>query len=38
MRNYNPCQTSVDTESKLGPDSDLISDPTMYRSLAGALQ
>ncbi|GJU97511.1 ribonuclease H-like domain-containing protein [Tanacetum coccineum] len=34
----NPCKTPVDTESKLGSDGDPISDPTLYRSLAGALQ
>ncbi|GKC07972.1 ribonuclease H-like domain-containing protein, partial [Tanacetum coccineum] len=28
----------VDTESKLGADGDPVSDPTLYRSLAGALQ
>ncbi|GKF12360.1 ribonuclease H-like domain-containing protein, partial [Tanacetum coccineum] len=28
----------VDTESKLGSDGDPVSDPTLYRSLAGALQ
>ncbi|GKA50810.1 ribonuclease H-like domain-containing protein [Tanacetum coccineum] len=38
MRNYNPCRTPVDTESKLGPDGDPVSDPTMYRSLTGSLQ
>ncbi|GKD70559.1 ribonuclease H-like domain-containing protein [Tanacetum coccineum] len=38
MRNCNPCQTPVDTESKLGPDGDPVFDPTMYRSLTGALQ
>ncbi|GJS33084.1 ribonuclease H-like domain-containing protein [Tanacetum coccineum] len=37
-RNCNPCKTLVDTESKLGFDGDPISDPTLYRSLAGALQ
>ncbi|GJR38446.1 ribonuclease H-like domain-containing protein [Tanacetum coccineum] len=31
----NPCRTPVDTESKLGSDGDLVSDPTLYRSLAG---
>ncbi|GKA17015.1 ribonuclease H-like domain-containing protein [Tanacetum coccineum] len=30
--------TPVDTESKLGSDGDPVSDPTLYRSLAGALQ
>ncbi|GJX02425.1 ribonuclease H-like domain-containing protein [Tanacetum coccineum] len=38
MQHSNPCRTSVDTESKLGPDGDLVSDSTMYRSLANALQ
>ncbi|GKF02232.1 ribonuclease H-like domain-containing protein, partial [Tanacetum coccineum] len=38
MHHCNPCQTHVDTESKLGSDSDPISDPNLYRSLAGALQ
>nr|GEY50881.1 ribonuclease H-like domain-containing protein [Tanacetum cinerariifolium] len=34
MQNFNPCQSPVDIESKLGSDGD----PTLYRSLAGALQ
>ncbi|GJT43257.1 ribonuclease H-like domain-containing protein [Tanacetum coccineum] len=38
MQNYNPCQTPVDTESNLGSDGDPVSDPTLYRSLPGALQ
>ncbi|GKE54980.1 ribonuclease H-like domain-containing protein [Tanacetum coccineum] len=38
MANCNPTRTPVDTESKLGFDGDLISDPTLYRSLAGGLQ
>ncbi|GKE23011.1 ribonuclease H-like domain-containing protein [Tanacetum coccineum] len=38
MQYCNPCKTPVDTESKLGSDGDLVSDPTLYRSLAGALQ
>ncbi|GKG05424.1 ribonuclease H-like domain-containing protein [Tanacetum coccineum] len=38
MQHYNPCRTPVDTESKLGSDGDPVSDPTLYRSLAGALQ
>ncbi|GJX36837.1 ribonuclease H-like domain-containing protein [Tanacetum coccineum] len=38
MQNCNPCRTPVDTESKLGSDGKPVSDPTLYRSLAGALQ
>nr|GEV70618.1 ribonuclease H-like domain-containing protein [Tanacetum cinerariifolium] len=38
MQNYNPCRTLVDTESKLGLDGDPVSDPTLYHSLADALQ
>ncbi|GJX49293.1 ribonuclease H-like domain-containing protein [Tanacetum coccineum] len=38
MQNCNPCRTPVDTESKLGSDGDPVSDPPLYRSLAGALQ
>nr|GEY05995.1 ribonuclease H-like domain-containing protein [Tanacetum cinerariifolium]GEY09714.1 ribonuclease H-like domain-containing protein [Tanacetum cinerariifolium] len=38
MQHCNPCKTPVDTESKLGFDGDLVSDPTLYRSLAGILQ
>ncbi|GJS27727.1 ribonuclease H-like domain-containing protein [Tanacetum coccineum] len=38
MANCNPCRTPVDTESKLGNDGDPVSDPTLYRSLAGSLQ
>nr|GEV91662.1 putative retrotransposon protein [Tanacetum cinerariifolium] len=38
MQHYNPCKTLVDTESKLGYVGDPVSDPTLYRSLAGALQ
>nr|GEV22543.1 ribonuclease H-like domain-containing protein [Tanacetum cinerariifolium] len=34
MLNCNPTQSSVDTESKLGPEGTPISDPTLYRSLA----
>ncbi|GJZ42011.1 ribonuclease H-like domain-containing protein [Tanacetum coccineum] len=37
MQHFNPCRTPVDTESKLGPDGDPVSDSTLYRSLAGAL-
>nr|GEU91740.1 hypothetical protein [Tanacetum cinerariifolium] len=33
MQNCNPCRTPVDTESKLGPDGDLVTDSTLYRSL-----
>ncbi|GJU91635.1 ribonuclease H-like domain-containing protein [Tanacetum coccineum] len=35
IANCNPTRTPVDTESKLGSDGDPISDPTLYRSLAG---
>nr|GEZ01050.1 ribonuclease H-like domain-containing protein [Tanacetum cinerariifolium] len=38
MVNCNPIRTPVDMKSKLGDDSDLISDLTLYRSLAGFLQ
>ncbi|GJZ70308.1 ribonuclease H-like domain-containing protein [Tanacetum coccineum] len=38
MVNCNPSRTPVDTESKLGVDGDPVSDPTLYRSLAGSLQ
>ncbi|GKD89388.1 ribonuclease H-like domain-containing protein [Tanacetum coccineum] len=38
MLRCNPCRTHVDTDSKLGPDGDPVSDPTLYHSLAGALQ
>nr|GEV64553.1 ribonuclease H-like domain-containing protein [Tanacetum cinerariifolium] len=38
MQNCNSCRTPVDTESKLGSDGDHVSDTTLYRSLAGALQ
>nr|GEX37107.1 ribonuclease H-like domain-containing protein [Tanacetum cinerariifolium] len=37
MLNCNPCRTPVDTEKKLGPEGSHITDPTLYRSLAGAL-
>ncbi|GJW67107.1 ribonuclease H-like domain-containing protein [Tanacetum coccineum] len=38
MVNCNPSRTPIDTESKLGSDGDPVSDPTLYRSLAGSLQ
>ncbi|GKB22378.1 splicing factor 3B subunit 1, partial [Tanacetum coccineum] len=34
MVNCNPSRTPIDTESKLGSDGDIVSDPTLYRSLA----
>ncbi|GKD46475.1 ribonuclease H-like domain-containing protein, partial [Tanacetum coccineum] len=33
MKHCNPYRTPVDTESKLGPDGDTVSDSTLYRSL-----
>ncbi|GJX35698.1 ribonuclease H-like domain-containing protein [Tanacetum coccineum] len=38
MVHCNPSRTHVDTESKLGIIGDVVSDPTLYRSLAGSLQ
>ncbi|GJU63147.1 ribonuclease H-like domain-containing protein [Tanacetum coccineum] len=38
MISCNLSWTPVDTESKLGDDGDLVFDPTLYCSLAGALQ
>ncbi|GJT10849.1 ribonuclease H-like domain-containing protein [Tanacetum coccineum] len=38
MANCNPSRTPIDTESKLGSEGDLVSDTTLYRSLAGSLQ
>ncbi|GKD36640.1 ribonuclease H-like domain-containing protein, partial [Tanacetum coccineum] len=37
MVNCNPCRTRVDTKSKLGDDGDLVSDLTLYRSVADSL-
>ncbi|GJX52150.1 ribonuclease H-like domain-containing protein [Tanacetum coccineum] len=37
MANCNPTRMPVDTKSKLGSDGDLISNPTLYHSLAGSL-
>ncbi|GJR20284.1 ribonuclease H-like domain-containing protein [Tanacetum coccineum] len=38
MVSCNSSRMPVDTESKLGDDGDLVSDPKLYRSLAGFLQ
>ncbi|GJZ06737.1 ribonuclease H-like domain-containing protein [Tanacetum coccineum] len=38
MLTCNPCRTPVDTYYKLSADGDHVSDPTLYRSLAGELQ
>ncbi|GJR92547.1 ribonuclease H-like domain-containing protein [Tanacetum coccineum] len=38
MQHCNPCRTPIDTESKLGSTGNPVSDPTLYRSIAGALQ
>ncbi|GKC38952.1 ribonuclease H-like domain-containing protein, partial [Tanacetum coccineum] len=36
--NCNPCRTPIDTKKKLGPEGSLVTDLTLYRSLAGSLQ
>ncbi|GJZ05750.1 ribonuclease H-like domain-containing protein [Tanacetum coccineum] len=38
MVGCNPSRTPINTKSKLGDDGDLVSDPTLYQSLAGSLQ
>ncbi|GJX78272.1 ribonuclease H-like domain-containing protein [Tanacetum coccineum] len=38
MVNCNPSRSTVDTESKLGNDGDLVDDSTLYRSLTSSLQ
>ncbi|GJT50872.1 ribonuclease H-like domain-containing protein [Tanacetum coccineum] len=38
MQQCNPCQTLVDTKSKIGPEGTPVADPTLYCSLVGALQ
>ncbi|GJU96535.1 ribonuclease H-like domain-containing protein [Tanacetum coccineum] len=38
MVHCNPSRTPVDTKSKLGTTGDVVSNPTLYRSLAGSLQ
>ena len=37
MANCNPSRTSVDTESKLGPEGVPVQDRTLYRNLVGGL-
>ncbi|GJS10799.1 ribonuclease H-like domain-containing protein [Tanacetum coccineum] len=38
MLNCNPCGLLFSTEKKLGPERSPVTDPTLYRSLAGSLQ
>nr|GEY35388.1 ribonuclease H-like domain-containing protein [Tanacetum cinerariifolium] len=38
MMKCNPCKTPANTDSKLRPNGDLVSDPALYRSLVGSLQ
>nr|GEU65274.1 ribonuclease H-like domain-containing protein [Tanacetum cinerariifolium] len=38
MLNCNPCRTPIDTEKKLGLERSPVTNPTLYRSLAGSLQ